>query len=117
MLKALLFAIIVTLSTTAHALSPQTTEFIKKLGYDPNSSTISSISKEVINGYSLDRFAQSGDEMGAREFIAMRDFIRRWHINHEAKYPTPYQKYYLTTEESNAVAEALADSVLNLLNS
>jgi Uri superfamily endonuclease len=55
--------------------------------------------------------------MGAREFIAMRDFIRRWHINHEAKYPTPYQKYYLTTEESNAVAEALADSVLNLLNS
>ena len=94
----------------AQAMSPQTADFLRSAGMDPDSEEVRLADAEGTlelsrNGdavfLSLEKLASEGAKNGARSFVTTRTFIRRLKADFAATtVPAEgYDGYYLTLEE------------------
>ena len=99
----------------AAALSPKALDYLKELGIDPGSAEVTSIIVDQIGGgadgkpFSLDTFATRHSESGVRNFIATRNFIRKFQKDPKTPFPSNevYQVRYLKPEELQFIRTAL----------
>lgn len=110
---SLLFAGAAVVSTAA--LSPKALDYLKELGIDPGSAEVTSIIDDQISRgadgkpFTLDTFAIQRSESGVRNFIATRNFIRKFQKDSKTPFPpfSVYQLRYLTPEEVQFIRKAL----------
>ena len=97
------------------ALSPKALDYLKELGIDPNSAEVTGISDDRIADWtggdanSLDDLATRRIESGVREFIATRNFIRKYLLDTKTPFPPNeiYEASYLKPEELQFIRTAL----------
>ena len=99
----------------AAALSPKALDYLRELGIDPGSAEITGIIDDQIGRgadgkpFNLDTFAIRRSESGVRNFIATRNFIRKFQKDSKTPFPPNdvYQTRYLTPEELQFIRTAL----------
>ena len=110
---SLLFAGAAVVSTAA--LSPKALDYLKELGIDPGSAEVTSIIDDQISRggdgkpFNLDTFAIRRSESGARNFIATRNFIRKYLLDTKTPFPLNevYVARYLKPEELQFIRTTL----------
>lgn len=113
MIVSLLFGGAAAVATAA--LSPKAVDYLKELGIDPNSAEVTGIIDDQINRgadgkpFNLDTFAIRRSESGVRNFIATRNFIRKFQKDSKTPFPPNdvYQIRYVTPEEVQFIRTAL----------
>ena len=99
----------------AAALSPKALDYLRELGIDPGSAEVTDIIDDQINRgadgkpFSLDTFATRHSESGVRNFIATRNFVRKFQKDPKTPFPSNdvYQMRYVTPEEAQFIRTAL----------
>lgn len=96
-------------------LSPKAVDYLRELKIDPSSAEITGIIDDQIGRgadgklFSLDDIAIRRSESGVRNFIATRNFIRKFQKDSKTPFPPNdvYQIRYLTPEEVQFIRTAL----------
>jgi len=96
----------------AGKLQPKAVAYLQEIGIDPKSEQITVISDDQVGlsregyPYSLDMLAALRSEDGVRQFIATRNFIRKYKQNTKTPFPPDnvYQVRYLKSDEVEFVA-------------
>lgn len=99
----------------AAALSPKALDYLKELGIDPDSAEVNGIVDDQVVDWtgggsnSLDDLATRRFERGVREFIATRNFIKKYLLNTKTPFPPneAYEVTYLKPEELQFIRTAL----------
>ena len=98
----------------AAALSPKAVDYLRELGIDPASEQVTGIIDDQTgrgagSPYSLEDFATRRSESGVRNFIAMRNFIRKFQKDPKTPFPPndAYRLRYLKPEELQFIRTAL----------
>ena len=96
-------------------LSPKAVDYLRELKIDPSSAEITGIIDDQIGRgadgkpFNLDTFAIRRSESGVRNFIATRNFIRKYLLDTKTPFPPNevYQVRYLKPEELQFIRTAL----------
>jgi hypothetical protein len=98
----------------AAALSPKAVDYLKELGIDANSAEVASIIDDQTGSgagspFTIEVFATRRSESGVRNFIAMRNFIRKYLLDTKTPFPPNdvYHLRYLKPEEVQFIRTAL----------
>ena len=99
----------------AAALSPKAVDYLRELGIDPASEQVTGIMDDQIGRgadgkpFNLGTFATRRSESGVRNFIATRNFIRKYLLDTKTPFPPNevYQVRYLKPEELQFIRTAL----------
>ena len=112
MIVSLLFGGAVVVAATA--LSPKAVDYLRELGIDPASEQVTGIIDDQTGSgagspFSIEVFATRRSESGVRNFIAMRNFIRKYLLDTKTPFPPndAYHLRYLKPEELQFIRTAL----------
>ncbi|MBI2813445.1 MAG: hypothetical protein HYX71_04120 [Opitutae bacterium] len=100
---------------SAAPLSPKALDYLKELGIDPDSAEVTGVLDDQINRggdgkpFNLEAFATRRSESGVRNFIATRNFVRKFQKDPKTPFPSNdvYQMRYVTPEEVQFIRTAL----------
>lgn len=95
-------------------LSPQSLEFLTRIGLDPASPDVTAASQDVIGRESLENvirkeLAIDGEGEEVKKFIVTRKFAREFPKRPTHVFPPEYEARYLTPAEQTMVGRYIAD--------
>ncbi len=111
-------------ASAASAMTPETAQYLKQIGLNPESRDILAVDQEgpvttSFSGrdpeeFSLDSLASQKKKLGIQAFIGTRNFIRRLKSNFAGTSipKTQYDPMYLTSDERGLVGKKFVEGML-----